>query len=561
MIGHATGVTGEVTDEARPLARHERAIFLVLLAANLVPIWAFRYFPGQDTPNHLYTVEVARSLLTGAAEPALSRTFELVLGVKSNVLFHALMLGLGRLGVSLEVAHRLVLSGYALALPLAGLACLRAAGGETALALLLLPLVWSWFALQGLYNYVLSLPPALVWLAVIARYGGRPSWRAAGALALAAVLVYLAHAGTFVAMLFVTAVRVLLPDDGIWLPSRRRLAGARRLALALAPALGIAGVAFLRAAAALPTPPEATVSSWETYGLLEAAGAFVVELAMRFHVSDLLWLAPPAGALIALPLLSVRRRAAGFASRWPLWAAAGLTGLYFVLPHIVWGSDASPRLRPLVLFCLAAYAGVRLSRRARRRVAALALVCGLGGTVALAADCARFGRELDDFVSGSARVPPGSRLYPLVFEPRGDSLLVRPLLHAWGYYGISRHVVTPFAFAWHATRFPLRYRELPLHVPGSLLPSDGEDAPYALEQGRLCSAVRRFAASLSCAEVRRDAEARWASLGQAYDVVLTWSAPADFSALLAARGYRLLHAQGRLALYEPPPGGLPGAPP
>jgi hypothetical protein len=546
------------TGEARPLARAEQAIFVVLLLGNLVPIWAFRYFPGQDTPNHLYTVEVARSLLAGSAEPAVAKTFELALGAKSNVLFHALMLGLGRLGVSLYTAHRLVLSGYALALPLAGLGCVRAAGGETSLALLLLPLVWSWFALQGLYNYVLSLPPALVWLGIVARDGGRPSRRATVGLALAAVLVYLAHAGTFVAMLFVTAVRVIYADDGIWLPLRRRLAGARGLALALAPALGLAGLAFLRTAAALPTPPEATVSAWETYGPLEAAGAFVVELAMRFHVSDLLWLAPPAAALVAIPVVSAARRwSSVFAPRWPLSAAAGLTALYFVLPHIVWGSDASPRLRPLVLFCLAAYAGVRLTRRARRRVAALALVCGLGGTAALAADCARFGRELEDFASGAAYVRPGSRLYPLVFDPRGDSLLVRPFLHAWGYYGVARHAVTPFAFAWHATRFPLRYRALPLHVAGSLLPSDGEDAPYALEQGRLCRAARRFAASLSCAEVRQAAETRWASLGQAYDAVLTWAAPDDFSALLAARGYRLVHAQGRLALYEPPAGAPP----
>ena len=85
------------------------------------------------------------------------------------------MLGLLRLGLSIELAHRLVLSGYALALPLAGLFCVRAAAPASApLALLLLPLVWSWFAVQGLYNYVLSLPPALVWLGIVARDGGRP---------------------------------------------------------------------------------------------------------------------------------------------------------------------------------------------------------------------------------------------------------------------------------------------------------------------------------------------------------------------------------------------------
>jgi hypothetical protein len=276
---------------------------------------------------------------------------------------------------------------------------------------------------------------------------------------------------------------------------------------------------------------------------------------MRFGVRDLAVLGPPVVALLAIPLLAARGRPLGGAPRWPLVAALLLAALYFALPHIVLGSDASPRLRLVILFCLCCYGGVSLSRRARRGVATLALGSGLLGAATLSLDAARFGRGLDDFVSGIPLVRPGSRLYPMVFDPRGSSILVRPFLHAWGYYGIARHVVTPFAFAWHETRFPYRYRELPLHAPGSRLPSDGEDEPYALAQGRLCRAVRRQAPSLSCADVRLDAEERLARLGAGYDYVLTWAAPADFLGLLGRRGYRLLHTQGQLALYEPPVGG------
>ena len=117
--------------------------------------------PGQDTGDHLYAVEVLHALGQGTAPPAVAAAFASALGLKTNVLFHALMLGLLRIPLSIDVAHRLVLSAYALALPLAGLFCVRAAApGSAPLALLLLPLVWSWFAVQGLYNYVLSLPPA-----------------------------------------------------------------------------------------------------------------------------------------------------------------------------------------------------------------------------------------------------------------------------------------------------------------------------------------------------------------------------------------------------------------
>ena len=102
----------------------------------------------------------------------------------------------------------------------------------------------------------------------------------------------------------------------------------------------------------------------------------------------------------------------------------------------------------------------------------------------------------------------GSRVYPVIFDPRSPSILVKPFLHAWGYYGLARDVVTPYAFAWHETRFPYRYRELPLHQPGSPFPSDAEDEPYALIEGRLCAAERRFSPSLSCDDVRAQAEAR-----------------------------------------------------
>ena len=545
----------ELEAPAFSLSRGERLVFALVSALNLVPIWAFRYFPGQDTPNHLYTVEVLRLLLDGTAPPALAAAFAATLGLRSNVLFHVIMLVLCRLGLSVETAHRLVLSAYAITFPLAGLYCVRAANRRaSALALLFLPLVWNWFALQGLYNYLLSLVPALIWLGIVARDCGRPRPPAQLALLLAALAVYFGHAGTFVALFLVTLLRVVRPGDGSRIPLRVRLGAAAPLAIALVPALLLASASLPGVFGSAQTP-EPTVSHLESYGLVEAAGAFFVEFAMRFHVWELAILAPPLLALIAIPLLAARRWPTASAPpppRWPREAALVLTGLYFALPHIFRGSDVSPRLRPLVVFCVACYAGVALSLRARRRLVALALISGIASVGALTWDFARFNRELRSFNAAIPLVREGSRLYPMVFDPRGASILVRPFLHAWGYYGISRHVVSPFAFGWHESRFPYRYRELPLHALGSRLPSDAEDEPYALEQGRLCAVARRLAPSLTCADVRLDAERRLAQLGARYDYLLTWAAPADFLALLVDRGYRLALAEGLLALYEPP---------
>jgi hypothetical protein len=538
-----------VTSWRTLLNRSEWMVLGAVSLANLIPIWAFRYFPGQDTGDHLYAVEVLRALGEGTAPPAVAAAFAPALGLKTNVLFHALMLGLLRLPLSIDVAHRLVLSAYALALPLAGLFCARAAAPASApLALLLLPLVWSWFAVQGLYNYVLSLPPALLWLGIVARDGGRPRPAAALALALSSVIVFLAHAVTFAVLLLVTAIRILFPGDGTQVGPAERLRRAWPTALVLAPAL-LLQLGSWRGLWGSELPPEPTLSRWEMYDLPSALGSFFVEFAVRYHLADLAALGPPLVVLIAVPLAA--RRAPG-APRWPLAAALVLAILCFASPHIVFGSDLAPRLRPLLVFALLCYSGVALSPRARRRVTLLALVSGLGGVALLAQSFRSLGNSLDDFASGIPYVRRGSRVYPVIFDPRSPSILVKPFLHAWGYYGLARDVVTPYAFAWHESRFPYRYRELPLHGRGSPFPSDAEDEPYALIDGRLCTAERRFFPSLSCDDVRARAEGRIAALGTAYDYLLTWAAPREFTTRLAAAGYRLLHAQGALALYQPP---------
>jgi len=265
---------------AERLNPREWLVFAVVSSLNLVPIWAFQYFAGQDTPNHLYAVEVLRALLDqGSSSPAFAAAFAPAMALKSNILFHAMMLGLCRVGLSIQLAHRVLLTAYALAFPLAGLACLRAAAPRaTPLALLLLPLCWSWFVLQGLYNYAFSLVPALIWLGIVARDAGRPGLRASLALGVASIAVYLAHAGTFLALLFVSALRVLWPGDGSRVALRARATAALPLVGTLAPAILLAVLGAGTGLLASPHP-EVTLASWQDYGALEAAGTFFLEFA------------------------------------------------------------------------------------------------------------------------------------------------------------------------------------------------------------------------------------------------------------------------------------------
>jgi hypothetical protein len=554
-----------VAPRPAPLGTAGVIVVALVTLANLLPLWAFRFFPGQDTANHLYTVEVLRQLLAGPS--AFGRYFAPSLGFKSNLLFHVLMLGLLR-AVSLTTAHRLILSVYAVVFPLAALSCAsNGAPRSRLLALLFLPLVWNWFVVQGLYNYALSLPPALLWLGLLARHGGRPTLRAALAIAGLALLVYLAHVETFLALLLVSGIRVAWPGDGSRTRFASRVATAWPLMLAVVPALAMAAGGAAAGFFHPHAPPDPTVSALEMNDPLFGIATFFIEFAMRYRPWELVLLGPPLVLLLVIPCAAAWRRwrakgtlASAEAPAWPLYAAGALAVLYLISPHIIFGSDANPRLRPVIVFVLLCYAGVELSLRASRRLLVVAALSGLLGAGALGLEFARLTPDLTDYVSGIPYVRPDSRLYPINFDPRSPSMLVKPFLHAWGYYGIADHVVTPFAFAWHPDRFPIRYLELPVHDAGAALASDAEDEPYALEQGRLCAAARRLAPSVSCDDLRRQTLERLATLGESYDYVLTWAAPPDFDALLEARGYVLVHRQGKMSLYTPPPSLTKGRP-
>ncbi len=410
------------------------------------------------------------------------------------------MLGLLRLGISIDSRTGSCSPATRWRCRWRGSLPAAAAPASAPLALLLLPLVWSWFAVQGLYNYVLSLPPALVWLGIVARDGARPRPVAALALAVVGPGGLSRPRDDFSVLLLVTAIRIASPADGSRLDSKTaaaRLGAAGPVTLALLPSLLLAAASW-RGGISASAPSEATVSSWEMYDFPSAVGAFFVEFAMRYHLLDLVALGPPLLVLIGAPLLARRAGANPGAPRWPLHAAGVLALLYLLSPHIVLGSDLTPRLRPLLVFSLLCYGGVALSPLGptprgpagprfgpRRRGAPLPR---------LPQPRPRAGRLL---VGNPVRASGQPRL-PGDLRSRSPSILVKPFLHAWGYYGLARDVVTPYAFAWHATRFPYRYRELPLHPVDSAFPSDAEDEPYALIEGRLCASVRRFSASLSC---------------------------------------------------------------
>ena len=498
--------------------------------ANLVPVWAFRYFPGQDTPNHLYARRDHPRRCSTARRPRRSRPRSRPRSRSSRTCCSTgSCWGSAGWASRSTSPHRLVLSGYALAFPLAGLACLRAANPRNAaLALLLLPLVWSWFALQGLYNYVLSLAPALVWLGIVARDGGRPGRRAGrGRLARGARRLPRPRGDVR---------RAAARDRGARRASRRRPAGpcsaigcsrrrrwrssSRRRSRS--PLSGLGGAARARVAAR---------ADGVALGELRSAGGGGRVLR---RARDALPRPGARGAGAAGGGAARRSRSPPRGGGRPAGRRAGRSSrrccsrrLYFALPHIVFGSDASPRLRPLILFCLCCYAGVSLSRRARRRVAALALASGLLGAATLSAGLRALRPGPRRLRLGNPPGPPGEPPLPDGVRSEGR---FGPGAAVPACLGVLRHRPPRR----HAVRVRLARVALPLPVPRAAAARRRLAAAVrrrgralrARRRGACAAAVRRQAPSLSCADVRRDAEERLARLGAGYDYVLTWAAPA-----------------------------------
>ena len=91
----------------------------------------------------------------------------------------------------LELANRLLLTAYVLAVPLSVYALLRALRRDTTVALLAVPLALNTYLYMGFMNYVTALPMVLLALALLVQTLRRWSpWQAAALTALTALMFY-----------------------------------------------------------------------------------------------------------------------------------------------------------------------------------------------------------------------------------------------------------------------------------------------------------------------------------------------------------------------------------
>ena len=340
-----------------------------LMALNLAPLVAFRFFPSQDGPIHLEMALVLDQLRQG--DVTFARYFELNPRLQPNLLVHLPLVPLAKL-LTAGAAEKLLLALYVVAFPAALGYALTAVRREALHWLpLAFPLTYSYLLHLGFYNFCYGLALSLLALGYWLRRRDELRGRRAVWLAVWILATGLAHAVALGVLLLVLAVltgwairreRAAAVQGSLPLPSLRRVVLRRLLPLAagaLPPVVLVAS--FFAGAAAEPAYRMGWVSLVKVLAMLHSLVSFSPwEIAVSLGIGALV-------AAAAIAALRARRRAGGGwrDSDGLLLAAAAVLLLYFLVPTgFAGGGFFSQRLQ-LYLLLLVVPCGWRASRRAR----------------------------------------------------------------------------------------------------------------------------------------------------------------------------------------------------
>jgi hypothetical protein len=434
-----------LTDPGHPAWR---ALLAASALANVAALWAGKYLPFTDLPQHVAAIASLRHY----GDPAwhIRDYFELSLGRSQYLLYYlAGALFAFPFGTA-ERANRVLLSVVALAFPYALRTLLRALGRDERVALFAVPLFWSQSLLIGFFNYVAALPLMLAGLALAVRDAAAPALRRTALLAVCAVALFYLHLSAFVLFAPCAAIASLA-----FAPRTRR--GVVRSLWWTGPSL-LCGSAFLASSPVMHpgeigwTQPMA--ASWEPPvdavrhlpdALLDIWPGDVDELILI--------------VLVACAALLVGRAANGrlgmrVAGTWLVLAGV----FYFAFPvQVGWLWLLNERYA--IAFALLVPLVLRPAPGWRGAVPLATLALAGFVSAGLAANQVRaFTAEVDGFDRVLSAARPGERLIALVYDRGSGAARFSPYLHFGSYYRARGGGVAAFSFA-ELPQAPLRYRE------------------------------------------------------------------------------------------------------
>lgn len=410
---------------------------LTLLA--IVPLWSSRYLPMVDLPHHLGLI----SILDRLDDPELPfATFFAIRPGFTPYLGYYWLLHLLAYVIPLEAANRLVLSAYVVGLAWGTAGLASALGRSRWLALLALPLAFTFEFYMGFVSHLASLALAAGSLAThAAMLRGRlagPGWALlAVALPLACLVTHVQPYAFFVAGL---AVMLIL------FPGRRV-----RSLLTVTPSLALFLAWILPIASGRSGGPSLTalLTSDPFAGRIAAIGGYLFD-PFRDPLDGILYAGFGLTWLWAMSAsLRERSRSLGRAESWaPILLAASAIGGYLVMPsHAALMQYIHHRYATMTALMLAVAVPLPPGGAPRAWRAALAALCAIL-TVYLIVQFARFDREAGDFAALAERMEAGSCVAPIL-TPHATGVMRDPRVYEGfaGYLTLWRGAVAGGSFA------------------------------------------------------------------------------------------------------------------
>ncbi len=439
------------------------AVFALLTLSNLVPLWCVRVPPMQDAWQHLALVDVIHHYdAPGSLYPDY---FVLPQSPRPNLVYYYLTHLVAFVTPSLEVANKVVLSGYLLTFPGSFLALLRAFGRSRRLAFFAFPLTYNAFFFYGFVSFLVGIPVLFAGLAAYRRFlaGPWPAHLRQGLwAAVFLVLAFFTHAHVFLLFCLLAGVLWLLHPGS-------REDRVFRLAPFL-PGL-VFFVPWFVVFFVEQTPSlsgRAFGSAADFFGPKYYSPSYVLSMFYRFvgdHFRDdtddllfLLWV------FVALGLLMFRR--APQAPRGARLAALDLEILTLVLgasvlalpEHIEAQSIVSLRH---VFFVAVFFVGWLGLREAPRRVGLAAVGVLVGLQAATVANLVRgfraFDRELEGYPTLFERAQGGKRLLRVTYNQESAVVPYGAYWHTQFFYTILKGGIADMQFAEYPHN-PIQYR-------------------------------------------------------------------------------------------------------
>ena len=484
----------------------------LLMISSLVPIWSTTYFPSQNGPWHLLTVK----MLHDYTNPAFNYAEFYVPSFHAIPhLVHTLLVYLLAFVFPLLVAHKIVISLYALLFPVSVFWFLAtvnpkrvAAGYVTFLFIYSVPL------LRGYHDYALGIPLVFLTLTYWLRHRDRMTVFSSALVMLLIVCVYLSHVFNFMVLGLAMVVFAV--------HQRRSLRPVYQIAILLLPAAlllaeytvyNVQHAVWLNKSELMYLAPHVAVNSFfERFFSAFSATAYYLA------VTPLLLGIP----MLSRSLKKAYRRSGQVWYRVAFYSPALtlfllLTLLYLVTPFKLLGWHyVNVRFVPYVI--IFALASLNASGRLERRAVVMTIsIAALGIFYINTVHFQRTGRMLEEYLSALPKMRPNSVLLPLAFD--GSQVgRMSPLAHAYDYYHIYRGGANGKGIAKFNTVTPMVYRTYPVT---RVFPRWESYRP-----------------------------ARMHRVVQTYDYVLIWGGDLNTTVFLQQAGFKVVHEQGQLRFFE-----------